>query len=684
MQHSTIDIARLLAAIVLIVLSPATGLRADETKVLHFPAGQNLGQISVEGQSRCGWGLEAERDPSFPFGLDPERVCLDGDWDDVGQARGDVAVPVGRNLRLAVLLGPTEADRSGYYADTREFLADFLGTTPTDLSGLSRLDPNDLCYFGVGALARVSDLEGRVLEPISRLTGLRILSLSRTGITDEQMGFLRPLQSLRALELHMELSIRNAGLAVLQELPALEYLDLETGVTDVGLRHLSGLRKLRWMRLRTGRTWGPGLAELAKLPRLERLALWGETGLSDRQVHFLEGLTNLKSLTLWGGNVPLTDASLASIGKLTSLEELYFIQVDLNFTDAGMAHLERLKRLRRIGFTFCVLGAEGMQHLANLPNLECLKGVAPTADGATVLPSFPKLKSLEVNFCIPPIGTPVPPELVAAVGQLQGLEELLLMGGQWSQRDLLVLGKLRHLKHLNLFVHEEYSDPVLAEIAKLSDLESFSLWGKGVSKRGLNQLQALTKLHALSVTPFVQGEPPLDETPLKLSALKNLRSLGIHGVSLQDADLATLSELHGLTSLGLGNGTFSEAGLRHLQPLTALTSLTLGDVDCPPGTDLAWLAGFQKLTRLKLYGRLSDEAVRRLPGFPLMRGLTLFTDEEIEPETLAWLRGRLPSIMQIHVHELPRIENPPAQPKTPRIRSTPARTNRQPSRRRRR
>jgi hypothetical protein len=389
--HSTSGVA----AILLIVGAFAPGLCADGTKVLHFPRDQNVGRVSVDDPYLGSEYLETGRDLSFPFGFDPRRVCLAGDWDFVGQAQGDVSVPAGRKAQLVVALRPAEASWQKLPAAARDFLSSRLSPDPEDLAGLSQLDPNDLYHLRVSSVVKMSDVERRVLEPISCLTGLEVLGLSGTGVTDRQMDHLRPLQSLRALELRRETSLRNTGLAVLKELPCLEYLDLDTRTTDVGLKHLGELQSLRWLRLRTGRTWGPGLAELAKAPRLERLCLWGETGLSDRQIKYLEGLTHLKSLTLWGIPYPLTDASLASIGKLTSLEELYFIRIATKFTDAGMAHLKSLRHLRKVqGLGSLQIGAEGLRHLATLPNLEYLDDVELSAEAIAVLPSLRNLKTL--------------------------------------------------------------------------------------------------------------------------------------------------------------------------------------------------------------------------------------------------------------------------------------------------
>ncbi|UCD51843.1 MAG: hypothetical protein JSW27_04250 [Phycisphaerales bacterium] len=632
--------------------SPASGQAGHATtKVLHFPTDQYVGRLSVMDPCLGSEYAETGRDLSYPFGFDPVRVCLAGDPDFVGRARDDVVVPADWKLHLVVILRPAETDMSRLSALSRHFLSDRITTDPMDLSGLSQLDPNDLYQLRVSGLVRRSDAGSRVLGPISRLTGLRVLGLSETGLTDIQMDYLKPLQSLRALELR-EFSLRNAGLAVLRGLPALEYLDLETATTDVGLKHLAQVPNLRWLRLRMGRIRGRGLAELAHAPRLERLCLWGEKGVTDRHVSYLEGLTHLRSLTLWGSNCTLTNASLASISKLASLEELYFIRINSQFSDTGMRHLESLSNLRKVSFSFCRLGAEGLRHLGKLTHLESLKGLAPSAEAARVLPSFRNLKALDVNWFIPPIGTPVPPEVVSAMGQLQSLEELSVMGGQWSQEDLLVFGKLTNLKRLRLGMNDDFSDPVLAEIARLKKLEHLHLSGGVVSKHGLNQLESLTKLQTLGVRTFSRDGPQTDETPLALSALKKLKTLELTGLDLRDADLASLTTMRDVEWVILNGGdALSEAGLRHLQNLTAAKHLTIRGLDCRTGAGLASLAGLDSLGSLRLEGRIPDQAVRHLPGLPSLWSLTVVTDKVIRAETATQLQRRFPALQHLHIEE---------------------------------
>ncbi len=241
------------------------------------------------------------------------------------------------------------------------YVADRCRQDPLDLSGLSALEPNDLYCLAVYSLVRRADADRSVLEPIRHLTGLKILRLHGTGVTDKGMEYLRELRSLRALEFSEPL-IGNQGLAVLKDLPHLEYLDLDTGATDEGFKHLGQFPSLRWLRIRTGRIWGPGLAELAHLPRLERLCIHGNSPLSDRHLQYLEGLTHLKSLSLWGeATALLTDASLASIGKLRSLEELHFVgwSAPAEFTPKGVACLKNLKNLKKLDFGLSWAGPPG-------------------------------------------------------------------------------------------------------------------------------------------------------------------------------------------------------------------------------------------------------------------------------------------------------------------------------------
>jgi hypothetical protein len=514
---------------------------------------------------------------------------------------------------------------------------------PDDLSGLSGLGPNDLYKLNVSSMIARADADRRVLAPISRLTGLQILMLSQTGITNEQMKYLKPLRALRALELRNEFSISNAGMAALKDLPALEYLDLDTGLTDAGLKQVAQVSNLRWLRIRTGR---------------ERLCIWGNSQslISDRHIKYMEGLTQLKSLTLWGGTCnSLTDASLASIGKLKNLEELYFIRTSPRFTLAGAAHLKRLKNLKKVDFAQTWSGPEGayygdevVRQLAALPNLESIKGLNYlSAEGMKTLVRFRNLKCLGVALKDRRQGYSGPTGLSHLAG-LGSLEELHISSDDsLSDADLACLEPLGRLRELSLFGRHVVTDRGMVSVSKLGQLESFNLSGS-VTMSGLNQLSGLANLHTLDVKVYPVVIGPVDGVTLDLSALTNLNTLTLSGLSLQDADLASLAGLHHLEWLSLG-GTFTEEGLLRLRNLPELKHLSISGISCLDGDCLDNLGGLTKLGDLVLRGRVTDAALGRLSGLPSIWSLRVETDEPIRPETVARLKKTMPMITYIHI-----------------------------------
>jgi hypothetical protein len=459
----------------------AADLQAEKgaTEILHFPDDQFVGAFYIEDPCLGTSYLELGRDLSLPLGLDPKRVCLGGDWDYAGLAQGDTAVPAGRNIKLMVMLRLRQQDAVQIARmpalQYKMCAAERCCVDPDDLSGLSKLRPDDLYMLQVSSLVSTADADQRILEPISHLSGLQILSLHKTGVTDKGMELLKNLRSLRALEF-MEERIGVKGLAALKNLPNLEYLDCGIEPTDAGLKHVGQLPNLRWIRIRTGRMYGPGLAELANCPRLERLCIWGTKPISDRHIKHLEGLTQLKSLTLWGVCDNLTDAGAASIAKLKNLEELYFIRTMPRFTPAGQAQLTQLKHLRKLDLFSQISDA---QCLAQLPQLESVTPVVFTADNMKALSDVRNLKSLGVNLPSPPSGSIDDPLAASYLGKLNSLDELSFCGsiaGRFvTDEEVACLESLSGLKELRVGSNH-LTDRSLTSICKLKRLESWGFW----------------------------------------------------------------------------------------------------------------------------------------------------------------------------------------------------------------
>jgi hypothetical protein len=117
-------------------------------------------------------------------------------WEPLGEARGIVTVPGGKELRLIV--SPQ---------------------TATDLSPLAALQPDDLQYLQLSG-TRVTNAG---LSHLRGLTGLRVLWLYDTPISDAGLVHLQELTGLRVLNLRSTLVSPGAVDALQQALPQCEF-----------------------------------------------------------------------------------------------------------------------------------------------------------------------------------------------------------------------------------------------------------------------------------------------------------------------------------------------------------------------------------------------------------------------------------------------------------------------------
>jgi hypothetical protein len=469
-------------------------------------------------------------------------------------------------------------------------------------------------------------------------------------------------------------------------------------VTDAGLKQVAQHPNLRWLRIETGKIWGPGLAQLENLPLLERLCIWGTSPISDRHLKYMEGLTQLKSLTLWGSACNrLTDASLASIGKLKNLEELHFIRTSPRFTPAGLAHLKSLMKLKKVSFAQTWFGAAAehngdqvARQLAALPNLESIKGLRYlSAEGMKTLTRFRNLKCLGVALKDRRQGYYGSTGL-SNLANLGSLEELHISSEDaLSDADLACLEPLSRLRDL-LISGRNVTDRGLASIGKLKQLENLGL-SCSVTRNALNQLNGLTNLQYLQVVAWENAAKtdPTDELMLDLSGLKKMKDMNLSGLSLQDSDLAFLEHLPLLENLSIHpqpiqtDSPLTGAFLRHLKGLSELNRLFVSGLSGSTGEDLAHLNGLPKLRRLTVKGDITDTALASLTGPLLLESLNVDTDEPIQKQTVTDLKNSHPVIEYIRINELYKVQTRPSQQRE-RTRVSRPRTNRRaPTNRRR-
>ena len=659
--------------ILAVLLGFITGLHAGEPNVLTpkaqpgafrtltFPTEQWTGNLFLVPES----GVD----------MNPRYVRPEGDLKYFSSALGEVGVPRDREVRLWVLLDLTPREVARLQRQNprayQMLIADRVRDHPDDLSGLSQLDPNGLFWLSVGSPTyRRTGVAPEVFEPIARLTGLKMLDLTSTGITDAGLECIRPLRSLRGLEL-TQFPISSRALSVLKDLPALEYLSLNTNVTDAGLKQVAQVPSLRWLSIIDGKMWGPGLAELARLPRLERLCIQqSRSQLYDRNIKYLEGLTQLKSLTFWSGGVDtLTDASLASISELESLEELYFIRACPKLTSAGVAHLKKLRNLRKVDFGHTWVGEPGAQYgddvarlLATVPQLESIERLGYlSAEGMKTLATLPSLRCLHVSLRDRNLGYHGPTGLSHLAG-LTSLEKLYIESGDiLPDADLASLETLSGLKDL-LIINPGVSERGLASIGKLTQLERLHL--DTLTRSGLNHLNGLSNLEYLKVSSgWDKGDWTISpgEGTLDLSGLKKMKDLCLTEVMLRDGDLDFVKDLPALERLMVQQTTpLTAAFFRQLRGLPELNHLWVrGLTDCT-GADLAHLNGLPKLRGLILHGEITDAALTSLTGPLCLESLTLQTDHPIREETVDVLTARHPVLEYVHIHALTPAQPQPA------------------------
>jgi hypothetical protein len=235
-------------------------------------------------------------------------------------------------------------------------------------------------------VALVERLGGETLwdekVPGRPLVGAR---LGTTRISDEQLGELQALTSLRHLEL-IQTRISDAGLARLRGHDGLRDLYLyQTRITDQGFEHLATIPGLEDLMLGPCGMTAKGLTRLQSLRSLKTLRIY-EIELSDSMLAALGTLGQLEQLEL--GDVKLTDAGLAHLRGLSGLRRLY---LDNNpITDAGLAQLSGLARMESLGLEGTKVTDAGLVHLKNLTRLRTLRhnDTRVTSAGLELLPQL--------------------------------------------------------------------------------------------------------------------------------------------------------------------------------------------------------------------------------------------------------------------------------------------------------
>jgi Leucine-rich repeat (LRR) protein len=140
------------------------------------------------------------------------------------------------------------------------------------------------------------------LQRISEITQIEDLGIDSDRITDDGLVYLAKLPRLEVIGLFSAHRITDTGLEILSKLKNLKVLCLyESQITNAGLESLVNLKNLTSIALKTPRITDRGMSVLAKLGTLEYITL--DSSITDDGLLCLHALPNLKYLSLHGSDV---------------------------------------------------------------------------------------------------------------------------------------------------------------------------------------------------------------------------------------------------------------------------------------------------------------------------------------------------------------------------------------------
>ncbi len=281
---------------------------------------------------------------------------------------------------------------------------------------VSCADNSPLTNTSLMAICQMPELEelhiggtGFTNEGIELLQNLRNLSTLHiafwSGLNNETLKLLAMLPKLRDLSWFSSDNVTMSGLNALNRLSGLESLSVYDIRQDDGGLDLSGLKKLRRLRImmrhqttRVGNevvfNWNAyhdsDLTSLSGLTNLEDLSLAGP-GIGDAGLKHLALLTNLKYFEI-GGGANLTADGLRHLADMRRLDSLFI--GDSRITERGLAHLYPLKSLHiiRIKSALPVSGKAIVRLRTELPHLQALDISRPKPPPRRPLTSRPRAR----------------------------------------------------------------------------------------------------------------------------------------------------------------------------------------------------------------------------------------------------------------------------------------------------
>jgi Leucine-rich repeat (LRR) protein len=261
-------------------------------------------------------------------------------------------------------------------------------------AGLAAL--KDLPRLKVLGLRRCNQITDAGLAHLEHVPNLERLFLLFTFIGNGGMEHVAKLKKLKVLDLRGS-KVSDEGLEKLREHPALVDLSVRTAsMTDTAVSHIATIKQLRYLAIEDAYVTEAALPELGTLTGLQKLHLMRTyISVDDEALAHLSGLTKLRDLRLRGnaagvaflshvkgsaGSLAHLDLSECPINDESALEHLVAFQKletlelwQTPLSDIGLEYVGQLPALRKLDISKCpAITSAGLEHVVGLGNLEQL------------------------------------------------------------------------------------------------------------------------------------------------------------------------------------------------------------------------------------------------------------------------------------------------------------------------
>jgi len=284
-------------------------------RTLRFPEEASVGRVATRD---WGWA-------SNPLGDHKQG------WQDLGEARGKLTIPAGKEVRLTVNPG-----QEG------------------QLSALRKLGPNALQALYMNQ-CRLSNAD---MAHIGHLTGLFDMSIDDTPIGPDGYAHLMRLTSLRVVSI-ISTTLGDTGRQFIGQQPYLTDIDADRAdLGDDWLIGLPPLEDLRFLSLDdTTHVTDKGIEHIAKHRNIEQLFL-SYTGLTDEGMKHIHSLKSLQRA--WFEGTKITDASMAGFRLMPNIREIGIAYTPV--TTEGLMTLVDIRSLKKVGAIGCEnISADGIR-----------------------------------------------------------------------------------------------------------------------------------------------------------------------------------------------------------------------------------------------------------------------------------------------------------------------------------